>query len=1095
MIVSDTAVRNRISVVVLAIIIFVIGTYSYTVLPRESSPDITIPHVFVSTDYRGVSAVDIETSITLKIEKKLKGLDRVKKIKSVSSEGRSQIDVEFIPGTEIDEALTKVKDKVDEAKQDLPTDLENDPSVYEVNFSEMPIVVYSLSGNCGPRCLKKIADDLKDDIEAVPGILEVVVTGGRDREIRVEVDADKLAYYRIPITALQQAVVSENQNTSGGAITLGQGRYQLRVPGEFETPEEILGLIVATHNGRPIYLKDVARVVDGLKEETSRSRLNGVDSVNISVKKRVGENIIQISDQIDTVIERSRPTWPGDTRITKLMDRAKEIRQMVADLENNIISGLLLVIIVLLFVLGFRNAILVSLAIPFSMLLSFSILQALGITLNMVVLFSLTLALGMLVDNAIVIVENIYRYLEQGTPRIEAAMRATGEVAWPVIGSTMTTLAAFFPMIFWPGIMGEFMKYLPITLIVTLFSSLFVAMVVNPALCAIFMKLKGDTPRTQRAPDGDKSRPVEEPIRIQGRVLTAYARLLHGALKHKFAVLAISFALLVILTQIWLLGIGLEKPVEFFPAIDPKSVYVNIDPPEGADLDYVDNVIRQTEMVILADPKQAEITAPPEYTRAYWPQEHRKKDDTPFMGPGDINNIEHIYAKANQGGGGFSFDANLPNHIGIQFVDFQDRRSPTKADVETLRNRVRTIAGARITVDEQEEGPPTGAPINIEISGNDFNRLGLLAEQVRHTVARIPHVEDVRDDYVQGLPSVRVRIDRQKAALFGLSTSNIGSALKTAYNGLDVTTYYEGDEDYDITVTLGEADRRVTDVLHSLMIPTGRGQIVPLTTLATIEYTGSVGDIVRINHQRVVTVKANVDETKIPGAVARAQAEALLEAVPLPPGYQIKFTGENEEQQESQIFLTQAFVVAIFLIFLILVTLFNSVAQPLIILTSVILSLGGAFIGLYAIKSPFGIIMSGVGVISLAGVVVNNAIVLIDYTNKLRKQGFGLHAAVVSAGATRLRPVVLTAVTTILGLIPMVTGVSYDFHIMAISWASESTQWWRSMSIVVIFGLMVATGLTLVVVPTLYALIETSKANFAKGYARLRAWYWAPFAR
>jgi multidrug efflux pump len=1094
-IISDAAVKNRISVVVLSIIIFVVGTYSYIKLPRESSPDITIPHVFVNTDYRGVSAADIETGITIKIEKKLKGLDRVKKIKSVSSEGRSQIDVEFIPGTDIDEVLPKVKDKVDEAKQDLPTDLENEPSVYEVNFSEIPIVVYSLSGNCGPRCLKKIADDLKDDIEAIPGVLEVVVSGGRDREIRVEVDPDKLAYYRIPITALQQTVASENQNTSGGAITLGQGRYQLRVPGEFKTPEEILGLIVATHNGRPIYLKDVARVVDGLKEETSRSRLDGVDSVNISVKKRVGENIIQISERIDDVIARSRLTWPGDTRITKLMDRAKEIRQMVADLENNIISGLLLVIIVLFFALGIRNAILVGLAIPFSMLLSFSILQAMDITLNMVVLFSLTLALGMLVDNAIVIVENIYRYLEQGAGRIDAAMRATGEVAWPVIGSTMTTIAAFFPLVFWPGVMGEFMKYLPITLIVTLFSSLFVAMVVNPALCAIFVKIKKTPGRAQPGEAPPSQQSIEKPIRIRGPVLTGYARLLHGALRHKVAVLAMSFAGLIILAQIWMLGIGLEKPIEFFPSIDPRNVYVNINPPEGADLDYIDHVVRQTEMAILADSRLDPAASGDNYAAAYRPQEHVKKNGAKFKAPGDINNIEHIYAKVDQGGGGFSFDANLPNHIGIQFVDFQDRRSPTATDIDVLRKRIKSITGARVTVDEQDEGPPTGAPINIEISGNDFYRLGLIAEKVRHVVSRIPHVEDVRDDYVQGLPSVQVRIDRQKAALFGLSTSAIGAALKTAYNGLDVTTYYEGDEDYDITVTLSDADRRVTDVLMGLMLPTSSGQIVPLTTLATIAYTGSVGDIVRINHERVVTVKANVDETKIPGAVARTQAEALVAELPLPPGYQIKFTGENEEQQDSQDFLSKAFVVAIFLIFLILVTLFNSVSQPLIILTSVILSLGGAFLGLYVIKSPFGIIMSGVGVISLAGVVVNNAIVLIDYTNKLRQQGLSLNDAVVSAGATRLRPVILTAVTTILGLIPMVTGISYDFHIMAISWTSESTQWWRSMSIVVIFGLLVATLLTLVVVPTLYALIETLKGQSATVYARAKRWYWSPFAR
>ncbi|MFH1983919.1 MAG: efflux RND transporter permease subunit [Pseudomonadota bacterium] len=1092
MIVSDTAIKNRVSVMVLAVIILVVGSYSYMVLPRESDPDITIPHVFISTDYRGVSAADIETSITIKIEKKLKGLDRVKKITSVSAEGRSQIDVEFIPGTDIDQVLPKVKDKVDEAKQDLPTDLENDPSVYEVNFSELPIIVFSLSGTCGPRMLKEIADDLKDDIEAVPGVLEAEVTGGLEREIRIEVDTDKLTYFRIPITAFQQVVPSENQNTSGGAITLGQGRYQLRVPGEFETPEEILGLIVATHEGHPIYLKDVATVVDGVKDETSRSRLDGIDSVSISVKKRVGENIIQISDAIDRVIERAGAKWPKDTRITKLMNRSNEIRRMVADLENNIISGLLLVVVVLLFALGLRNAILVALAIPFSMLMSFSILQALGVTLNMVVLFSLTLALGMLVDNAIVIVENIYRYMEQGVPRVPAAMKATSEVAWPVIGSTLTTLAAFSPMVFWPGIMGEFMKYLPITLIITLFSSLFVAMVVNPALCAVFMKPKKIVSGEDAVSAAALEASGESPIAVAGPILRSYAAVLRGALNHKLAVLGMAVAVMVIMIQAWQLVVGLERPIEFFPKIDPKNAYVNIDPPEGADLDSVDMVVKKVEMALLGTLGDGAEPPLSRYSEAYSPVTKQISGGGTFAGPGDLNNIEHVYTKVVQGSGGFSFDSNLPNHIGIQFLDFQDRRSSTASDLDTIRHRIRNIAGARITVDEQKEGPPTGAPINIEIAGDNFQLLGAIAEKVRAVVEKIPHVEDVRDDFVAGLPSVLVRIDRQKVALYGMTTSTIGAALKTAYNGLDITTYYEGDKDYDVTVSLSDPDRRVTDVLNKLMIPTPSGQMVPLTTLATISYGGSLGDIVRINHERVVTVRANVDELKVPGPLARAQAQALLDAFPLPPGYHLKFTGENEFQKESEDFLAKAFIVAVFLIFLILVTLFNSVVQPLIILTSVILSLGGAFLGLTVIKSPFGIIMTGVGIISLAGVVVNNAIVLIDYTNKLRERGMALADAVVAAGATRLRPVVLTAVTTILGLIPMVTGVSYDFHVMAMSWSSESTQWWRSMAIVVIFGLLVATLLTLVVVPTLYALIENAKEQSGAIRARIKALYWAP---
>jgi multidrug efflux pump subunit AcrB len=706
------------------------------------------------------------------------------------------------------------------------------------------------------------------------------------------------------------------------------------------------------------------------------------------------------------------------------------------------------------------------------MFISFMVLYALDITLNMVVLFSLTLALGMLVDNAIVIVENVYRYMEQGVPRIQAAMKATAEVAYPVIGSTITTLAAFFPLIFWPGIMGEFMKYLPITLVITLSSSLFVALVINPALTAIFMRLKGKKRHRHRPKSaGEIAVTGEKPVQIKGLILTFYSRFLGKALQHRMVVLLISFALLILYFQIWLLVVGLEKPVEFFPDIDPGSMYVNFDPPQGADLEYIDRIVRKVEMAangVIHEDKQLPLHL---YNTSYTPKQHQKAGGELFQGPSDLDNIEYIYAKAVETAGGLSFGPNLPNHIGVQFLE---------------------LKGGRITVAEEEHGPPTGAPINIEISGDDFRVLGKLANQVQEIISKVPFVEDVQDDYVEGLPSVRIRLDRQKAALFGLSTNAIGFALKTAYNGLDISTFREGDEDYDITVTLTDADRKVTDVLLKLMIPSPSGQLVPLTTIAAIDYTGSVGDISRINYDRVVTVKASVDETKIPGPVARQQAEALLQNFPLPAGYRMQFTGEFEFQQEAEAFLSKAFLIAIFLIFLILVTLFNSVSQPVIILSSVILSLGGAFIGLTVLRAPFGIIMSGVGVISLAGVVVNNAIVLIDYTNKLRSRGMNVHQAVISAGATRLRPVLLTAVTTVLGLLPMVTGVSFDFHKMAMSFVSESTQWWQNMAIVVIFGLMIATFLTLIVVPTFYSLLASANERFQLLLNKIKGVYWQP---
>ncbi len=1090
MILSDTAVRQRISVMVLAVIILVFGAYSYITLPRESDPDITIPYVFVSTVYKGVSSTDIETSVTIPIEKKLKGLAGVKKIHSVSSEGESSISIEFLTGTDIDDAIQKVRNKVDEAKNDLPADLEDDPSVFEVNFSEMPIEVFSLSGTCGNPCLKKIADEIEDEIEGIPGVLDVTVAGALEREIRIEIIPEKLAFYNIPITAFQRVVSGENRNISGGAIRLGDGRFQIRVPGEFRSPAEIYGLVVGMHNGQPVYLKDVARVVDGFKDQADRSRLNGREAVNIAVKKRAGENIIRISERVDEILQRLKPGWPAGTQITKVMDKARDIRQMVADLENNILSGLILVVVVILFALGVRNAVLVSLSIPFSMFLSFIVLSALDITLNMVVLFSLTLALGMLVDNAIVIVENIYRYMEQGVPRIQAAMRATSEVAYPVIGSTLTTLAAFSPMLFWPGIMGEFMGYLPLTLIVTLSSSLFVAMVINPALAAFFMKTR--RPPEQQLSADEAVAAGERPIKIKGPVLSLYSRFLRAALRHRLPVLLISFAIMIFLYQGWLLSVGIEKPVEFLPHIEPKSMYVNIDMPEGADLDYSDRVVKQVEMRI----NGVQGVNAEDYRRSYTMKSHKKLGGEEYLGPSDLDNIEYVYARSVAfPSAGMSFEQTTPNYVGIQFIDLKDRRIPSSLTVEQVRERVKDVPGGKVTVAEAAEGPPTGAPINIEISGSDFTMLGSLAAEVRRIIQQVPYVEDIRDDYVEGTPSVRIRIDRKRAALFGLTTDAVGFALKTGYNGLGISTYREKDEDYDITVQLSDADRRTTDVLRELMIPAPDGRLVPLTTIARIDYTGSLGNIVRINHKRVVTVRANVDETKIPGPVARAQAEELLRDFALPPGYNIKFTGQFEFQQESEDFLSKAFVVALFLIFLILVTMFNSVTQPFIIMTSVILSLGGAFLGLMVIRSPFGIIMTGVGVISLAGVVVNNGIVLVDYINKLRQRGMDMEDAVVAGGATRLRPVLLTAVTTILGLIPMVTGVSFDFRMWEISWVSESSYWWRSMAIVVIFGLMTATFLTLVVVPTMYSLFDSLQRGAVALSRAAKRLYWRPYYR
>jgi len=717
----------------------------------------------------------------------------------------------------------------------------------------------------------------------------------------------------------------------------------------------------------------------------------------------------------------------------------------------------------------------------------------------MIVLFSLTLSLGMLVDNAIVIIENIFRYMEQGVPRIQAAIRAS-EVAQAVTASTLTTVAAFFPLLFWPGIMGEWMGYLPKAVIITLSSSLFVAMVINPALAAIFLRLpSGKKSTLVQASVEEVERASEAPITVRGPLLKGYRRLLNAALNHRLAVLIMAFLSVIALFMIWLYEIGIEKPIEFFPTIDPHAIFINLDTPEGANLEYSDRIARQVEMAVCKGP--GSLLASPDADPAQcYDTNAKKKMNTLRQGQQvlaltDMENVKHIYSRTVAVIGGSSvFESNSPNHIGIQFYDIEDRVEPSTKTVEEIRKRVKDIPGAQISVAEQEEGPPTGAPINIEIVGDNFNVLGTIALQLRSVLEKIPFVQDIRDDYVPGSPTVNVRVDRQKASMLGLSTDIIGFALKVAFNGLKVSTFREGDEDYDITVQLAESDRKVTDILRELLIPTPEG-LVPLSTVTTFEIAGGLGQVNRINHERVVTVKANVDEEKIPGPVVRAQAEKLLADFQLPPGYKIRFTGEFEFQQEAQAFLSKAFAAAVFLIILILVTQFNSVAQPLIIITSVILSLGGVFFGLSVMKLPFGIIMTGVGVISLAGVVVNNAIVLIDYTNRLHERGMQFREAIIAAGCTRLRPVLLTAITTILGLLPMVTGVAYNFHEMKIAWVSESSQWWQSMASAVIFGLALATVLTLVVVPTIYALVYTTSRKMSRGVKRMRKAYWQPFYR
>lgn len=1041
MILSDTAIRHRTTVFVLMLIIAVVGGYSYLVLPREATPDVEIPYVIVTTTYKGVSPSDIETSITQEIEEKVNAISDVDEIASTSDEGVSTITIKFLPGTDVNDALQNVRDKVNQAKADMPDDID-EPTISEVNLSEFPIMMLNIHGPCGLLKLKDIAEDLEEDIKRVDGVLEARISGGLTRQIHVEIDPFRLAAYQLPVLSVFETIASENQNVSGGSLDIAEAKYSIRVEGEFVRPSEIIDLIVYERGGKPIYLSDIATVRDAFEDRLSISRFDGNESVTVSVVKRAGKNIVEIADRVREIVARYERRLPTGTAIDVTLDQSKTVRLMVKDLENNLITGMILVVAVLMIALGIRNSILVALAIPFSMLMTFAILQALGITLNIVVLFSLILVLGMLVDNAIVIVENVYRHRQEGLPRIKAAMTGTSEVAWPVITSTLTTLGAFAPMLWWPGMMGQFMAYLPRTLIVALLASLFVAMIINPTLCSVFVK-PGRRKKAGGAGDA-------------GHWLTkAYQAVLTTAIRPGLRLLVVLVAVLC------LVGAGVlfrevNGKTELFPHPDPAVAQVNISLPVGTRLEETDRVAREVEKIVRefqnvdgSDPKRniRYITTNVGSASGTW---------AGFMGGG---------------GGNGSHKAQLS----LEFLDFDDRKVSSDTTVKALRRRLVGIPGADIKVEVEKEGPPTGKPVAIRITGDAYDTLLRIADRVRAIVARIPGVTDLDDDYDEGNPELRIDVDRQRARLLDLNTGVVARKLKAAVNGIEVGKYREGNDDYDIIVRLPEKFRRSIADIEALTIATPTGKAVPLSTVATIRYTAGMASINRIDEKRAVTVSSEVikgHENNANKVIAQAEEQLKPLIRDLPPGYAISFVGEQEEQNKAMAFLAKAGITALFVIALILVTQFNSVALPFVILLSVVLSWIGVFLGLVVFDMPFGIIMTGVGVISLAGVVVNNSIVLIDYTEKLRRRGLPLVEAVVQAGTVRLRPVLLTAVTTILGLLPMVLGWNIDFRDLAFNLKSESSVWWGPMATVVVFGLGVATVLTLVVVPAVYVMLN-----------------------
>lgn len=1019
---------HKTSVFVLLFIVIIAGFTSYVNLPVESFPQIKQPVVIVSVPYIGVAPSDMETLVAQPIENKLKEITKIKKMVSSSVEGFTTLTVEFETDMDIDEAVRKVREKVDQAKPDLPADVE-EPFIQEINFENIPIMLVSIVGEQSLVRLKKIAEDLEDKFKQINGVLDVKISGGLEREVKVNLNPARLQYYNLGVNDVIDAIQSENTTIPGGSVESGNLKYTVRIPGEFTSIDELKYVVVKTISGFPVYIHDLADVEFGYKDQESYSRLDHRASVTLSIQKRSGENIIRIAEEVKSILKNYEKKLPAKTTYVILADQSKDIRSTVNDLENNIIAGLLLVMGVLYFFMGARNGLLVGIAIPISMLLSFVVISMLGYTLNMIVLFSLILALGMLVDNAIVIIENIYRHHHEGKPLLQAAKEASGEVSTAVFTSTLTTLFAFSPLILWPGVVGEFMRYLPITLIITLSSSLFVAFVFNPVITSSFMKKEKKTEHLL----GDK---------LLKWLIVHYESTLNWALNNKWKTVGMAVGGYFIMFIIY--GI-FNHGVEFFPDLEPTQAWIKVEAPIGTRLETSDHIVQIIEDRI---------------------------KNTPDM--------EHFVTEVGNVSDAFSFggDAGTPHksQVTIDFTERHERGQNSFKTLEEVQDTLTGIPGARIDVTKPQEGPPTGNAVEIQIKGENFRILEQLSEEIQKKIRNIDGLTELRDNFEKGKPELRIRIDREKAALLGLNTAQIASTIRTAINGTEASQYRIGQDEYDITVRFSKDFRKsYTDLLNLTIFH--EGTHIPLANFATVEFSAGLSNINHVDGDRVITITAD--------AFGRSSAEVLadvkerLKGHSLPEEYSLIYAGQNTEQQAASDFLGRAFMIALLLIFFVLVTEFNSITLPFVIMISVLLSFFGVFFGLLITFKPFGIIMTGIGIISLAGVVVNNAIVLIDYIQQLRQKGMEKIDAIIQGGKVRLRPVILTAVTTILGLIPLTAGINIDFIGLLkgdfskfVQFGVESSQWWSNMGVAVIFGLLFSTALTLIVVPVLYYMLS-----------------------
>ncbi len=1031
----DTAINRSRTVVATLLLVLVSGIYMYMTIPKESSPDINIPIIYVLMTHEGISPEDADRLLVRPMEQELRAIEGIKEMRSTGYEGGAQVLLEFEAGFDADVAMDDVRQKVDLAKPELPAETD-EPTVHEVNFSLFPVILVTLSGSVPERALLHLARDLQDSIKGISSVLDAQIAGDRDELVEIIIDPEDVESHGLSTAGVISTVGSSNLLVAAGAQDTGKGRFSIKVPGLFESVRDILRMPVAVRGDAVVTVGDIAEVRRTFVDPASFARVGGRPALTLEVQKRTGENIIETIEHVRRTVAREQAAWPPALRhavsVSYSQDQSGMIRDMLRDLQNSVILAVLLVMMVVVAALGARSAGLIGIAIPGSFLAGILVLGALGLTINIVVLFSLILAVGMLVDGTIVVTEYADRKMSDGTSRRVAYADAAKRMAWPIIASTATTLAAFLPLVFWPGVVGAFMKYLPITLLATLSASLAMALVFVPTLGALFGRPGGADPRLMKHLAASDGGSVADLGGFTGR----YVRTLDRALRHPAKVLLVA-VLLLVGVQVFYQTHG--KGIEFFPDVEPELSLLQVRARGNLSVWEQDAILREVESRIL-----------------------------------DMTEIETVYTRVGQDTRSEEAE-DIIGVISLEFVDWQQRR---KADdiLDDIRRRMADLAGIIVDLRKQEEGPPVGKPIQLQVTSRDAAKLPPTIDLLRRHLEGMDGLRSIEDS--RPLPGIdwELKVDRAQAAKFGADIRAVGNVVQLVTTGLKLGEYRPDDsiEEIDLRARYPERFRTIRE-LGQLRVVTEAGP-VPLDNFVTLEARQKTGTLHRVDSRPVLTVKADVD----PGVLADDKVRELRQWLPtadLPSGVDITFKGEDEEQRKAEEFLSRAFVVALFIMAIILVTQFNSFYFAFLILTAVVMSTIGVFIGLLVTGQPFGIVMGGIGVIALAGIVVNNNIVLIDTYARLGRELADQREAILRTGAQRLRPVMLTTVTTMLGLLPMMFGVNIDFVAREVTVGAPATQWWTQLATAIVFGLGFATLLTLMVTPSALML-----------WANIRSW-------